>query len=555
VGVFSRLPYLGNTRLKYLSASYFTVSDRERHASLMDILPTLAKPSRRLAMSSYWIITTTCVLVLVPRSFTHPTSTDMYLTSQDILALSPREEPCPGIEGNSDLYGLGIRIGVYLQWFSAWISNTMNPSGAASNHDANTIFLTAILIATTVALAGGEIQPVEAYIMLLLSSGFVFTVLSFLGIRLHFLRPSSTRRFRETLSTIFKNLMTTFASLEVAVLDLIVASVPERTVRAKQRHPFITTVKRLVLSAHMTFGLKSISELKHPALSWAGVVGRCAIGTFSAVVSILVWWQYSTQSLPNGAGSCTPIFFFFGLRSGTGSMLWFFRVAAILLTFPVAYPLNFALSFMSEFGTLGGDWLFRYRIIKMAEAIKPGSWDTLSDEEKQSLRELLRPQTLISAGQPLVVNMDTRSLLHLLQSISGKDPITPPPAGAPHDEISSMPEQPHQNGLPHDEICDPQQSSNLTDAPRTDAREAVSHGVDAQKATGTIEIAGKHQRHLETSESRHTAESGTTQDKSSWQIKASELPRFSVLLQSFMSLWARGTETDTRPGTDKVIPQ
>jgi hypothetical protein len=509
-------------------------------------------------MSYRWSITMTCVLVLVSRSFTHPTSSKIHPQPLGMLALLSREESCPGIEGNSDFYGLGIRIGVYLQWFSSWISNTINPHGAASNHDANTIFLTAILIATTVALAGGKIQPVEAYIMLLLSSGFVFTVLSCLGLRLHFLQPSSTKQFRENLCSTFKSLMTTLKSVDTAIDDIIDSHISVRGVRAEQRPPLLPTIKRLLLSAHMTFGLKSISKLKHPALSWAGFVARCAIGTFSAVVSILVWWNYSTQSFPDGDGPCTPVFFFFGSRSGTGSMLWFFRVAAILLTFPVAYPLNFAISFMSEFRRLSEDWLFRYGIIKMAEAIKPGAWDTLSDEEKQSLREFIRPQLLISADQPLVGTMDPRSfrsLLHLLRSISGTNPITRPPVGAPHNEINSMPEQSHQNGLLRDETCDPQQSSVLTDAPRTNAREAVSHGADAQKAVGPIEIAEKHQRHLETFESRHTAESGITQDKSSWQIKASELPRFSVLLQSFMSLWARGTETDIRPGTEKVVPQ
>jgi hypothetical protein len=72
-----------------------------------------------------------CLFALVFRSFTHPTSSENHQESLDVLAFSPREESCPGIEGNSDLYGMGIRIGVYLQWFSAWISNTINPSGAA----------------------------------------------------------------------------------------------------------------------------------------------------------------------------------------------------------------------------------------------------------------------------------------------------------------------------------------------------------------------------------------------------------------------------------------
>jgi hypothetical protein len=431
------------------------------------------------------------------------------------------------------------------------------PFRGGFNHDANTIFLTAILIATIVALAGGEIQPAEAYIMLLLSSGFVFTVLSFLGLRLHFLRPSTTRTFRGNLCTTIKNLVATFRSLGAALKDLIISLTNAQGVRAKQQSPLIATIKRLVKSAHLTFGLKSFSKLKHPALSWAGVVARCAIGTFSAVVGILVWWEYSTQPLPDGAGFCIPTFFFFGVRSGTGSMLWFFRIAAILLTIPVAYPLGFAISFLLEFGTMGEDWLLRYGIIKMAETIKPGAWDSLSDDEKESLRAFLTMQKLISADQPAAVTTDPRPLLHLLRSINDRDADTLPPlAGAPRNQISSISEQSSHGSLPHNHARGSRQTNVLTDATRTTTFEAVSrHSANAQEAPELIAVAEEHQRHLGSSESHHARGSGRTQDKSSWQIKASELPRFSMLLQSFMSLWTRGIETDIGPGTEEVEPE
>lgn len=79
----------------------------------------------------------------------------------------PLAKSCAGIEGNFDFYGLGIRIGIYLQWFSSWISNTFNPTAAAANHDANTIFLLAVLIATAIAFGQGSLQPAEKYILLL----------------------------------------------------------------------------------------------------------------------------------------------------------------------------------------------------------------------------------------------------------------------------------------------------------------------------------------------------------------------------------------------------
>jgi hypothetical protein len=562
VGVSSRLP----SHQKYVFASVLITTDRICHPSLINIFSTVTGIIliRTLAMSSRWSITIACVLALVFLSFTHPTLSEYHQKSLDGLTLFSREEPCPGIEGNSDLYGLGIRIGVYLQWFSAWISNTINPYGAASNHDANNIFLIAILIATTVALAGDGIQPVEAYIMLLLSSGFVFTVLSFLGVRLHLLRPSSTRQFRDTISIIIKNLVTTLDGLDTAIRDPSGSSIAGSESGVNHWLPSTTMIKRLLKGAHMTFGLKSISSLKHPALSWAGGVARCLTGTFLAVVSILVWWKYSTQSLPSGGGPCTPVFFFFGVRTSTGSMLWFFRVAAILLAAPVAYSLSIALLFMLEFANLGGDWIYRYGIIKATETIKPGAWDALSDEEKQSLRALLRPNMRVSAAQPLRLGADVRPLLHLLRSIIERDQATPAPAplslaDTPHLGLGSIAGQSHHGDLPHDATrsSNMNRDSALTDAPRTNISEAGSHIADTQEMVDPVEVKEGQQpdrHHSIRSKVHHAGSSGQTQDKSSWQIKATELPHFSVLLLSFMSLWDRPAETGIGPKTKKLKP-
>lgn len=125
-------------------------------------------------------------------------------TSWFQMVLTPRDTDCPGFDGNSDFYGLGIRIGIYLQWSSAWISNSINPSGAAANHDANTAFLIALLVAFAVALGNGSLRLVEAYVMILLSGGFFFTAVSFLGLRLYFLQPWTTRIFRESMVAVHR---------------------------------------------------------------------------------------------------------------------------------------------------------------------------------------------------------------------------------------------------------------------------------------------------------------------------------------------------------------
>lgn len=58
---------------------------------------------------------------------------------------------CPGFEGNPDLYGLGIRIGVYLQWYSTLLCITVDPGTSAETYTANALFIFAIMVALLLA--------------------------------------------------------------------------------------------------------------------------------------------------------------------------------------------------------------------------------------------------------------------------------------------------------------------------------------------------------------------------------------------------------------------
>lgn len=49
--------------------------------------------------------------------------------------------------GNSDFYGIGVRLGFYFQWFSGLIAFVVNPEDSDAQADAQTIFLLANLIA------------------------------------------------------------------------------------------------------------------------------------------------------------------------------------------------------------------------------------------------------------------------------------------------------------------------------------------------------------------------------------------------------------------------
>jgi hypothetical protein len=246
-------------------------------------------------------------------------------------------DPCPNFEGNSDFYGLGIRIGVYLQWFSSWISNSVNPDAAATNHDTNTIFLCAILIATAVAFADGSLQLAEKYVLLLLSSGFFCTVLSVLGLRLHLLQPSALGPFRHAFWKAVNRALEFLDASEAddeSVVELLYAITELWWFqRWPRKMPRRQTSSKTEL-ARINF--RSASDIRHYALSWAGVVVRSLVGCFLAILCLLTWWS-SSKATADRTDPCVTTVYFFGPQDLSGSLFVFFRVATILLTIPVGF--------------------------------------------------------------------------------------------------------------------------------------------------------------------------------------------------------------------------
>ena len=54
---------------------------------------------------------------------------------------------CLPFNGTSDFYGLGIRIGVYLQRASSHITNTLYQEAAPENYAVNSTFVFVIIVA------------------------------------------------------------------------------------------------------------------------------------------------------------------------------------------------------------------------------------------------------------------------------------------------------------------------------------------------------------------------------------------------------------------------
>lgn len=77
------------------------------------------------------------------------------IASSKSLAIETRATALPDLpqctfEGNSDFYGVGVRVGFYLTWISGLVAFVLNPGDSEGQADAQTIFLMANLIAVTV---------------------------------------------------------------------------------------------------------------------------------------------------------------------------------------------------------------------------------------------------------------------------------------------------------------------------------------------------------------------------------------------------------------------
>jgi hypothetical protein len=107
------------------------------------------------------------------RGSANDTQTLTYTGNEDKASHTQR---C-SIQGNPDLYGLGIRLGVYFQLVSTLFANHFLPDALGSAWDANAVFLVAILIASLKSSVdkGGFTSP-EAFVMLQMMLAFLLAV-------------------------------------------------------------------------------------------------------------------------------------------------------------------------------------------------------------------------------------------------------------------------------------------------------------------------------------------------------------------------------------------
>lgn len=173
------------------------------------------------------------------------------------------------LDGSPDLYGLGVRVGVYCQITATIIANHGLPDALVSAIDTNVVFLLAILVAMVKASAEHALSTAEAFIMLQIILTFLLSVINIYGFRW---------------------------------LSLILS-------------PIASENQYELAFAHMS-------------LTKFGIHWRQFIYT-STVVYNLWFWFYGINTL-NDARPCNFQIFFFGRVSGLGQIKVLYRIAAVV---------------------------------------------------------------------------------------------------------------------------------------------------------------------------------------------------------------------------------
>ncbi|KAI1411269.1 hypothetical protein F5Y13DRAFT_65039 [Hypoxylon sp. FL1857] len=232
------------------------------------------------------------------------------------MASAVEASSCEAIQGNPDFYGLGIRIGVYLQWVTAWINLLVDPLSAQSVYDVNSVFVFAILLATMVASFADDptIEPIETHILLQFALGFFVTTLSTFGMRLHFLRPDSVAELGGQLKELMGVLGSTLKT------------------------PFSLSIVVKLLCGRITLPLNAFSTLKPYHLSWSGVFWRTATACMLAIINIWFWFaSYPSYRLP-GRNCDPPFIFMFSRQQLSGPIVVFCKAISIIIAVVVVPP-------------------------------------------------------------------------------------------------------------------------------------------------------------------------------------------------------------------------
>lgn len=196
--------------------------------------------------------------------------------------------------------------------------------------------------------------------MVLICFGFVLTVLPIFGLRIFLLRPTAILGFKKEhsgkITSLFKNMLERARENSVKEKKWITSffkNTPERATRNPIRDqrwinslvnrfrsdPLLQTFPNLLLTLSIIrnnlfrpTGLEELDFLRHPSLTWAGIIWRTTILCYLSGFSMWLWWSWISEHDMNGAGSCHSSVYFFGPQILNSRFITFFRVATTILS-------------------------------------------------------------------------------------------------------------------------------------------------------------------------------------------------------------------------------
>jgi hypothetical protein len=218
---------------------------------------------------------------------------------ESIQVLHDRSTNACGYTGNSDIYGLGIRIGIYLQWFSTWLSTAVIPEEMLGTTVANGIFLIAISAATLTLCtssptAGGTpVYTADMIILLAIFGISVYFLYSVSWFGRHF-GPSSSIGFT------FEDNTALGESIKM-ILSLCMASISiwfwfhgvdhfEPTPCGTYAFLFGVRIDATGRAARVVYGLASCFALF--VFAWFGSTIVVIVTAFPATGLYLLWWKH-----------------------------------------------------------------------------------------------------------------------------------------------------------------------------------------------------------------------------------------------------------------------
>ena len=312
---------------------------------------------------------------------------------------------CGPIDGKPDFYGEGIRIGIYLQWISAWLTMALGPGQVQDVYGINSIFLFAVIIATISASLSDNVDllSVEIFIMLQIAFGFFVTTLSIFGLRVQLFGPKRLQKLGKDISKFRsawkKSQVVTPTARQAPNPDNLAeaggnvmrspgisiyrtstrvgtgkASETQPAARDNAAQPVAGTrpatatqqqqpggdshqpkrAKRIDISFFnpvgdwfekslypVTIPIGALAFLKFDRLSWSGVLWRSGISATLAGFNLNFWW-IGIPIPSSGSSDCSSrIFMFANAPIDDGHLVWFFRSMSIIIVVLAIPPAAF----------------------------------------------------------------------------------------------------------------------------------------------------------------------------------------------------------------------